>query len=255
MSVFYKLDARVKQLFVLLFTLLVFLIDKLSVAVFLLLFIVIIRLASKIPFGRIKYFKNLTMLAVMIIILQMLFGPGNSYIVKPLFSPSFPLLGGIGSLKWEGLILGIVIVLRLSTLIIFLPIFTETTPAYKISESLCILGLNYRSAFIITSAFNFIPFFRDEALVIMDAQKLRGIHSFEKGSLFSKINAYAGIIVPLVLGAMRKAQVSSVAMDCRAFGVYKTRTWIDKPIIRKFDILFALGCIISFVCLLILNYI
>jgi len=255
MSVFNILDTRVKLVFVFLFTLLVFVIDKLTVAVCLLLFIIIIRLAAKIPFRRIKYLKNLTMLAVIIILLQMLFGPGDSYIVKPLFSPSLPLLGGTGSLKWEGLILGIVIVLRLSILIVLLPVFTETTPIYKISESLCIIGFNYRSAFIITSAFNLIHFFRDEALVIMDAQKLRTKQSFEKGSLFSKINAYAGIMVPLVLGAMRKAQVSSVAMDCRAFGVYKTRTWIEKPRIKKLDLLFIFGCIVFFVCFLIYNFI
>jgi len=259
MSVLYKLDARTKLFFVFLLTLLVFLIDKLPVVVSLLLSFIILRLAVKIPFRGFKFFKNLTLLAIFIILMQTFFGPGENFIVKPLFPPSFPLLGGLGSLKWDGFILGLVIICRLSAMMLLLPVFTETTPPNQIAAGLCAVGFNYRTAFIITTAFNLIPLFREEALVIMDAQKLRGVRSFERrsfdrGSLFSGIKAYTGLAIPLMLGAMRKAQSSSVSMDSRAFGVYKTRTWIDIPQMKRIDCFFIASCVVFFVGFLIFNY-
>jgi energy-coupling factor transporter transmembrane protein EcfT len=217
---------------------------KLVIAVSLLVFFIFIRLLLKIPFRRIK---NLTLLALFIILMQIIFYPGESYIINPLFPHWFPFIGGAGSLKWEGLMFGITIACRLAALMVLLPVFTETTPPNKIASGLCALGFNYHIAFIITTAFNLIFFFRDEALVIMDAQRLRGMRS-------NGIRAYTGLLVPLMLCAMRKAQVSSVAMDSRAFRIYKTRTWLDKPKLKKCDFLFMAFCVIFMAFHLILNY-
>jgi energy-coupling factor transport system permease protein len=246
MPVFYGLDARVKLFIILLFTFLVFFIYTLPAAVFLLLFFIIIRFMAGIPFSGFNFTKNLTLLAVFIIIMQTLFGPGETFIIKPIFPASFPVFGGAGSLKLEGLILGIVIVCRLTALMIVLPVFTQTTPPHKISAGLCALGVNYRAAFIITSTLNLIPLFREEALAIMDAQKLRGMRKFG-------IKSYINLLVPLMLNAMRKAQVSSAAMDSRAFGVYKTRTWLDKPKMKLLDFFFIAGSVVFFIIMMFIN--
>jgi len=246
MSVFFKLDARTKLIFVFLFTFLVFLVDTFSSIVFLLASIVIIRIASGIPFKGIKYLKNLSLLAIFIIFMQTLFGKGENYIINPLFPASFPIFGGTGSLKWEGLLFGIVIICRLAALMLILPVLTQTTPPNKITRGLCALGVNYRAAFIITSALNFIPVFNAEAQVIMDAQRLRGLRKFG-------IKSYINLLTPLMLGAMQKAQISSVAMDSRAFGVYKTITWLEQPKMKKQDFLFLLGSIIFFTVIIFIN--
>jgi len=232
MSVLYKLDARTKLIFVFLFSLLVFLINRLPVAICLLLFFIVIRFLAGVPFRRVKFLMNFTLLAVFVILMQAVFGPGQTYILKPF--------------KWDGLFFGLLIVCRLSAIMLLLPIFTETTPPNLISAGLCALGFNYRTAFIITTAFNLIPFFREEGLAIMDAQKLRGSSS--------GIKAYSSIAVPLMLGAMRKAQNSSVSMDSRAFGVSKTRTWIDKPKMQTRDFLFITACVVFFPVFLFFNY-
>jgi len=247
MSFFLITDARVKLIFILALTLLVFLIDNLPIIVCLLLFFVIIRLITGIPFRFFAMFGTFTLLAVFIIAVQALFGPGDSYIVKPVIPEYFPVFPGWGSVKKEGLILGIVITCRLAALLVILPVFTVTTPPGQIAAGLCAFGFNYRIAFIITAAFNLIPVFRDEALVIMDAQKLRGTRKF--GLL-----AYAGFLLPLMLGAMRKAQVSSVSMDSRAFGVYNTRTWTGKPVMKRSDVLLLIILPVLSAGLLFLNY-
>ena len=244
MSIFFKIDTRAKLLFILLLTFIIFLVDKFSIAVCLLLSCIIIRIAAKIPFRGLNFFKTLTLLAIFIILMQSLFGPGDSYIVKFY----------VFSIKWEGFILGLVIVCRVAALIILLPVFTETTALHRIAAGLYSLGFNYRIAFIITFVFNLIPFFREEAHSIMNAQRLRGMQSLEKGSFFSRIKTYTGLLVPLMLGAMRKAQVSSVAMDSRAFGVYKKRTWIELPQMKTYDYWFMAGSIIFFTRILFFNY-
>jgi energy-coupling factor transport system permease protein len=214
----------------------------------------ILRLTVKAPFNGARYIKNLSMLVIFMILLQTLLGPGENYIVKPLFPPSFPLFGGMGSLKWDGFKLGLLIACRLSALLVLLPILTLTTSPRQIATALCAFRINYRSAFVITTAFNLIPLFEEEARLIMDAQKLRGAGVFEKRSFFSKLKAYPGLVVPLVLGAMRKAQSAGIAMDSRAFGVYRTRTWLDKPSMKARDFLAVTFCAVFCAAVLLLNF-
>ncbi|MCL2800769.1 MAG: energy-coupling factor transporter transmembrane protein EcfT [Treponema sp.] len=244
MSFFNRFDSRSKLFFVFLFAVLVFLVDKLIIAVFMLFSVTIVRLASNVPLNIFKLIRNLTLLAVFVIIIQALFGPGDSYIVKPF--------------KKEGLLFGIMIVCRLAALFIILPVFTETTRPSELTAGLCALGLNYRFAFIITTGFNMIPFFKNEAYTIIEAQKLRGMQVFEREMhMFNKLNkfkAYINLLIPLMLGAMRKAQVLSIAMDSRCFGIYKTRTWTDKPKMKGIDYLFIAVCAVYSICLLFVNY-
>ena len=247
MSFFKKIDARIKLFFILLLTLSVFLVDRFSAAVILLVSFTVIRLSSGVPFRSFSFFKNLSLLAAIIILMQTLFASGDSYIIKPLFPENIPIIGGAGSLKWEGLAIGIVTALRLAALMILLPVFPETTPPDKIACGLCSLGLNYRIAFIITTAFNLVSFFREEAQLIMNAQRLRGMRNFG-------IKAAAALLVPLVLSAMKKAQRSSEAMDCRAFGVYNTRTWTVLPKMKMIDFIFSFFSLLFFSGLIFFNY-
>jgi len=246
MPVIYRLDPRIKILVVSFLTALVFFIDKFPASVCLLLSFFAFRIIEKIPFRGKRPLVILSLLALFIILTQMLFGPGENYIINPLFPSSFPILGGMGCLKWDGIVTGLVVVFRLAALMLLLPVLTATTGYEKIAAGLCALGFNYRIAVIITTAFNLIPIFEENARVIMDAQKLRGMRSLAK--------AYPAMVVPLMLGAMRKAQAASVAMDSRAFGVYKTRSWADKPVMKKRDFIFAAVCVIfSFIIILLNN--
>ena len=249
MPLIYKLDPRTKLISVLLLSIIVFFIGSLPAAVIMMLSFFVIRLISGVPLNGIRFFRTLSLLVVFIIIMQMLFGPGDSYIIAPLFPHSFPVLGGMGSLKQEGLVLGLVIVCRLLSLMVIFPVFTGTTSPQQLAAGLYALKFNYRAAFVITSAFNLIPFFKEEALIILDAQKLRGMNT---GSV--KIKTYSGIALPLVLGAMRKAGSSSVAMDSRAFGIYKKRTWLDKPQMKTRDFWVIAAGLVFCAFLILLNH-
>jgi energy-coupling factor transporter transmembrane protein EcfT len=249
-----KLDPRTRLFLVILFSVLIFFIDKILIAVILMLFMFTMRLLLNVPFGKPKSFFALSMLVLFIIVMQILFFPGEKFIYKPLIPVQIPVFGGKGSLKLEGLIFGLMISCRLMTLFFLLPVLTKTSSVYEISTALVSFGLNYRAAFIITSAFNFIPVFNEESRTIIDALKLRGMDTFEKGSVFSRLKAYSNLAVPLVLAAMRKASTAGIAMDSRAFGLYKTRTWINKPVMRACDYLIICSSIIFTAIVLFLNF-
>jgi energy-coupling factor transport system permease protein len=238
-----NLDPRVKISLVSLFSVLIIIIDKLPAAAVMAFVFLIVRFAAKIPFNG-KSIRALVVMTVFIIILQTLFNPGKNYILNPIFPLSFPFFGGTGSLKWEGLLLGLVISCRLTALMLLLPVFTETTDPYQISQGLTRLGLNYRIAFVISAAFNLIPLYKDEALSVIEAQKLRGISTFEKGSFYAKMKTYPALVIPLVLTAMRKASLTGIAMDSRAFGAYKSRTWCENISLKIQD---YITCAISLV--------
>jgi energy-coupling factor transport system permease protein len=206
----------------------------------------IIHIAAKIPFPGIKNIRDLSLLALFIICMQTLFVSGNN-IINPFFF-------GMISLKWEGFYLGLLIVCRLVSILILFSVFIKTTSPYSLAGALNTLGLSYRAAFTITFSFSLVSHFKEEAFAVMDAQKLRGMGSLEKGAFFSKIKAWSGIALPLMLGAMRKAQNSAVAMDSRAFGAYKSRTWLEKPKMKIIDIVFIFFIAAAAAGVLFLNY-
>ena len=243
------LDPRTKLLLVFLFTTLVFVIDSLAVAAFQMLFFIGVCLSAKIPFKKIfPHWKFLLFLAAMVVALQILFGPetpDSRFLLNPLLPEWVPLLGGLGSLKWDGLITGLMICCRIVSLTILLPMLTMTTEASRLAYGITRLGLNYKAAHIITSTLNLIPSFETETRLIMDARKLRGVRTFEKGRLFAKLKEYTAIALPLMIKAMRKAQIISLAMDARAFGAYKTRTWLLETKMTAHDFI-AFACAIIY---------
>jgi energy-coupling factor transport system permease protein len=249
------LDPRTKLLLVLLFTLLVFIVDHPLVAAGLSCCFFGLYTAAGMSFGKIRvYIKLLFALVVFVMILQMLFAPGERYLLKPLFPETVPFIGGRGSLKWEGLILGMVIGCRLLTLMLLLPMFTMTTEPRLLALGLCRLGMPYKAAYIATTAFNLIPVFEADARTIMDAQKLRGLRAFEEGTLADKFRAYPALAIPLLLGAFRRAQFLGTAMDARAFGAFKTRTWLENISMSSLDFCVCAGGIVLAAVMLVLNY-
>jgi energy-coupling factor transport system permease protein len=86
-----------------------------------------------------------------------------------------------------------------------------------------------------TTALNLIPILQTEANTVADAQKLRAFRVFERGSFLDKLKAYPSLVTPLIIGAMRRAQLIAVAMDSRAFGASAERTYIQEIRMRHQD--------------------
>jgi energy-coupling factor transport system permease protein len=195
-----RLDSRTKLLLTALFSIVVFIIDSPLVAAGQMFFFIFLFICAKIK-ARMVFARSgfMLFLIALVVILQMAFG--------------------------GGLITGLMIACRIISLCIILPLLTMTTPAGELAFGISKLGFNYKTAFIITSAFNILPAFQDDARQLIDARKLRGGTHGGKINVFARFGEYSKIALPLIIKAMRRASSAGLAMDARAFGAYRRRTW------------------------------
>jgi energy-coupling factor transport system permease protein len=187
--------------------------------------------------------KVVLSIMVLIIVLQLFFYGKNStahFILGLRLPDHIGILSGYG-LKWEGLEFGILLTIRFLALIILMPMIIKTTTINQISLGMVRLGLPYKVAYMTTTSLNIIPTFQEEIRTIMDAQKLRGMIVFEEGKKWDKFKAYPALVVPMVIGAMRRAQQMGVAMDTRAFGCSKQRTYIESIRMKKSDWMYLMA--------------
>jgi len=190
----YTLDPRTKLLLTALFTALVFIIDNVIVAAVQMLAFLGLCIAGRISLKKVfPHYKFLLGIIALAVVLQAVFG--------------------------RGLYTGLMIGCRIIALTALMPALIMTTDPQTLALGITRLGINYRAAFIITSTLNFIPLFEEEARQIMDARRLRGMQSV-------KLGEYPAIVLPLMIKALRQAQLAGLAMDTRAFGAYKDRTWL-----------------------------
>lgn len=126
-----------------------------------------------------------------------------------------------------GISYGLAIAFRVLTLGSSALIFAATTdPRRLVNELISVLGLPYRFAYAFYSALRFLPLLQNEAKTIMNARAIRG-QGHPAKSIAERLALLRGLTVFLLAGAIRRVQITAVAMDSRGFGAYPTRTEID----------------------------
>ena len=93
-------------------------------------------------------------------------------------------------------------------------------------------SLNKIIAYSVAIALRYIPDVQRDYQEISFAQQARGIEMSNKESLFNRIKSSAAIIMPLVFSSLERIETISSAMELRAFGNGKSRTWYSG---RKFE--------------------
>ena len=251
----HKLDPRVKIIAFLLYSIFIFTTKSFIVISLVFFPVVSLWFIAKIPFSRIAgLIKLMIGLMAMITAMQALFQDGTTILVQPIIPNFIPLIGGVGTIYWEGVEYGLILSYRLITLILIMPLFLMTTDVNSMSVGLVKLGLPYKFAYMASTALNMIPSLTEQVNTIMDAQKLRGSMVFEEGKMMDKIKAYPALVVPMVIGAMKKSMLVGIAMDARAFGCDKKRTYVQVLTYSKSDIAALVGIIVYLLALIVLNF-
>jgi energy-coupling factor transport system permease protein len=220
----HRLDPRMKIIFLVIVSTSIFMVESIPVAAFILAVMLGLWYLAKLPTSVLwSFLKALSTIILFLFVVQAIFYPGVTPVIKPLI----PIGKGIGQITEEGLLFSVLLALRLIAMIIMLPLVIFTTPVQTFALGLVKMGLPYRLAYTTTTALNLVPILQLETGVIVDAQRLRAMQTFEKGKLADKLKAYPALVTPLVIGSMRRAQLMAVAMDSRAFGASKTRTYLE----------------------------
>ncbi|HLH76692.1 MAG TPA: energy-coupling factor transporter transmembrane component T [Candidatus Binataceae bacterium] len=135
--------------------------------------------------------------------------------------------------------------LKLAELLATSVLFLSTTKVEEFAAGLALLGVPYRASFAITLSFRLVPLFIDAALMVVQAQALRG-HDFSRGGLFARLRRYLPVTIPVFMGALRKANNMAMALEARGFGYSSHPTSYLQYRMRWFDLLaLILVCLIG----------
>lgn len=235
-TLIHRLDPRAKLLFLFVISILIFSIQDLVLSIFVFLTLCTLWITARLPVSIIWSFaRGLLPVFIFLIVVQAILYPGEIILVEPLIPEFVPGIGGGGNIALEGILFAILLMFRLVSMIVLLPLVSMTTPVQILALGLVKIGVPYQLSYTLTSALNMVPILQSEIISIVDAQKLRAMQTFEKGKLRDKLRSYPALVTPLVIGAMRRAQSMSIAMDSRAFGAFKTRTYIEDVELRSVD--------------------
>ena len=129
--------------------------------------------------------------------------------------------------------------LKLAELLATSVLFLSTTKVEEFTAGLQRLGVPYRVGFAITLSFRLVPLFIDSALTVVQAQSLRG-YDFNRGGPLERVRRYVPVVIPVFMGALRKANNMAMALEARGFGVSGAPTsYIDYPVCARDRVAFA----------------
>lgn len=229
------LDPRTKIALALALTALAFAVNSLPVAAAQALLAILLAPLAGAPLRRV--FPRPGLLAAMIagiVLMQALFrgANGGRYLLNPIVPEAVPLLGGLGALSVAGALAGLAIACRLVAVSALMPLLVITTEARSLAYGITRLGANYRVAHVITSTLNLAQSFEDALATITAARALRGA---QPRGLRARLAEYGAIALPLMVKVMRRSSAVALAMDSRAFGARRRRTWLVETRMGRAD--------------------
>ncbi len=232
-SIIHRLDPRMKIVLAVMLIVFLFLAEN-FLSFFIIAFLCVATVfISKIPAGYIlKSFKPL----IVIIIITGLF---NVFLTDGRILWHW----GVVKITYEGVNLAIFMVIRLLLLITVTNLLTLTTSPILLTDGLerlmsplkRIKVPSHEIAMMMTIALRFIPTLLEETDKIIKAQSARGA-DFTSGNLLSRAKAMIPILIPLFIGAFRRADELALAMECRCYSGGENRTRMRQLKIQKADI-------------------
>ena len=221
-SVLHALDPRAKILATALLVFGLFLVDSAAGLVLVVAAVVALVAASRVP--PITFLRSLRPVAF-IVALTVLFQVLFSREGETLF------VWGILEIHEGGLRLGLFLGLRILLLVSAAALLTATTAPLALSDGLedllsplkKIRFPAHEVAMMMTIALRFIPTLHEETQKITKAQAARGA-DFSEGGPLSRVRATIPILIPLTVGAFRRADDLAEAMESRGYQGGEGRT-------------------------------
>ena len=148
---------------------------------------------------------------------------------------------------WLSIKFGIGRGIKLAELLAASVLFLSTTKIEEFTYGLQRMRVPYRVSFAISLSFRLVPLFIDSAVTIVDAQRLRG-YDFNQGGPLERVRRYVPVVIPVFMGALRKANNMAMALEARGFGFsHEPTTFIEYPVtgadVIAFGFLIGLGAL------------
>ncbi|MHA1805766.1 MAG: energy-coupling factor transporter transmembrane component T family protein [Promethearchaeota archaeon] len=143
-------------------------------------------------------------------------------------------------------------VLRIMIMLSAFSIFFLTVDPNDLALSLISIKIPYEYGFSFSLAFRFVPTIAMEAQNIIDAQKSRGYEMEQKG-IINQIKNLFPLLIPLIICSIRRAFNVAEALESRAFGSKKRRTFYHEIKYTLKDWFFTSYLIFFLTCLIIIR--
>ncbi len=221
-SPIHRLDPRTKLIMLIVYIVALFVAGNWISYAVMLVFLISCIAVSKIPAKSIvRGMKPMVMILAFTAILNLFMTGGDTvwfsfWIIK---------------ITKEGVVRAIFMVVRILMLITGTFLLTYTTSPIALTDGIESLLSPLKKihlpvhelAMMMCIALRFIPTLIEETDKIMSAQKARGA-DFESGNLIHRVKALIPILIPLFVGAFRRADELATAMECRCYHGGEGRT-------------------------------
>ena len=214
-SPLHALDPRAKILATALLTVALFLVDSVAGLLVLATVFVLLVAASRVPpVVFMRLLRPVALIVALTVSFQILFSREGGTLFE----------WGPLEVHSGGLCMGLFLALRILLLVSAAGLLTATTAPVALADGIEDLLSPLRRlrfpahevAMMITIALRFIPTLHEEAQKITRAQAARGA-DFSEGGLLSRVRAMIPVLVPLTIGAFRRADELAEAMESRGY--------------------------------------
>ncbi len=145
--------------------------------------------------------------------------------IFPIFIITVLLWPVIYTPRLQGLLFGVSFGFRLLTFALFTFLLLMTTSQRDLILGFVRMGLPYEFGLTVSIALRYIPTLYLLAGSIMDAQKSRG-WEMEKGNMVTRLRRTTVILIPLLISSLKTAHELSIALESRALGTGRRRTFL-----------------------------
>jgi energy-coupling factor transport system permease protein len=236
-SPIHSLDPRVKLVGVAFGMIAAVLITNLVAQVVLYAFIIVVLLVARVSWEKFWFaFRTILPVSIMITLLWPIF-----------YHTGTPVLFSWGPviITLPSILAGVSAALRINIMAFSAFTLLYTTPQGTLVRGMVRLGLPYEYGLSLAIALRYIPTFGGIILMIMDAQKARGLE-LDKGNFFRKTLKYVYVMAPVVISALRMADQLSLAIESRAYGAPVKRTYLTDLKMRLTDGVALVVLVIAF---------
>lgn len=250
-SFIHRLDPRTKLLATVALIVVVFVAKGFSGLIALAAFVLLAALSTGIHLKFLmRGLKPILFIIMFTFVLNLFFNTDGDIIVKLAFI----------RITTGGLRMSAFMAIRLILLVMSSQLLTLTTSPISLTDGLESL-MNplkkikfpaHEIAMMMSIALRFIPTLMEEADKIMKAQKARGAN-FDQGGLIQKAKAMIPLLVPLFVGAFRRADDLALAMEARCYRGGAGRTRMKQLKFKGIDLMAGLIVLALLALIIVFN--
>ncbi|BCZ47716.1 cobalt ABC transporter permease [Clostridium gelidum] len=246
-SPIHKLTGATKLICLILWSIISMLTYNTFILGFMVIFSIIIFKISKVKFKQISFvFYFILVFLIINNIAIFIFSPYQGVEIYKTRTDLFYIIGSY-TLTIEGLFYHLNITLKYFSIIPIALLFMVATNPSEFASSLNKIGLSYKIAYSVAIALRYIPDIQHEYRDISFAQQARGIDMSKKAKISDRIKNSTSILMPLIFSSLARIETISCAMELRAFGNKKKRTWYSARNFEKRDYVAILVLLVLFI--------